>query len=266
MKAHASDELVRKTQVLSPSGKRALGGLLAFIERSNFEETIAGKNTIPLSGGIYVISNDAVKLFFSAEKSEKQEDYLLLLDVVEVRPTATSGPFYSSRDPRTNSSINPRFNSSINPKFNSSINPKFNSSINPKFNSSINPKFNSSINPKFNSSINPKFNSSINPKFNSSINPKFNSSINPKFNRAYGGPFVYDLELNQIGFLVRSGSSINLVFDPNGSLDSYTVEAGKAGQQNVFDSSGEWIGFWIRANDDIFLRFSVDGDWLGIVV
>jgi hypothetical protein len=197
--------------------------------------------------------------------NDQNGEYALLLDFTLRRKTPSVSLTPTYRNPRTNSAYNPNFNSAINPTFNSAINPTFNSAINPTFNSSINPTFNSAINPTFNSSINPTFNSAINPTFNSSINPNLNSTINPRLNSAYSGPFIYSLQLQQEGFMVRANDNVELIFNPNNQFMAICI---KANQEVfvLFDTKNKWTGFLVTANSEVRLIFDLTNKWTGLVV
>jgi hypothetical protein len=139
------------------------------------------------------------------------------------------------------------------------------SARNPKTNSCFNPNLNSAINPRFNSSINPRFNSAINPRFNSSINPRFNSAINPRFNPAFTGPFVYSLDLEREGFIVRANEQAELIFNDSIEFVGFIVDANDK-VSIVFDIENNWIGYLVTANENIRLRFNEDGEFTGIVI
>jgi hypothetical protein len=265
MRTLVSEVLTAKASVLAAHARSALLNAINWLERQSVASLKSAHlfNVRQLDEGMYVLGKDGVRLFFTTGEDPHGE-YAMLLDLTEDNHRASSSPLFAIKDPKTNSNFNPKYNSSINPKHNSSINPKYNSSINPKYNSSINPKYNSSINPKYNSSINPKYNSSINPKYNSSINPKYNSSINPKYNRAYGGPFVYDLDLNRMGYVVRASDSIELVFGLDSEFTGFAVVA-NSDVSAVFSPEGEWTGYWVTAKDTR-LRYSLEGVWLGQIV
>jgi hypothetical protein len=268
MKILVSPEFNTKVSALDANGIKGISNFISIVESLEANELLSSSalKIIALEGGIYYSELPSGRVFFTLGK-DGEEDYLLLMDVTSIRSSANSrgNGFFAPNNPRTNSSLNPKYNSSINPKFNSSINPRFNSSINPKFNSSINPKFNSSINPKFNSSINMRFNTSINPRFNSSINPKMNSSLNPKLNRSYGGPYLYDLDLNQTAFLVKANSSVDLVFSPELDLQRFLVFANEK-VKIEFDTDSSWVGYYVEANEKVWLRYSSESDWIGLLV
>jgi hypothetical protein len=66
--------------------------------------------------------------------------------------------------------------------------------------------------------------SSRDPRFNQTINPRFNQTINPKFNSSYAGPYLYDLDLQQLGYVVSAPSNIlNLRFDAAGEWTGIMV-------------------------------------------
>ena len=112
---------------------------------------------------------------------------------------------------------------------------------------------------------NPKTNSTLNPRFNTSINPGFNTSINPRFNPAYGGPFLYSLDLQQEGFLVRANEQVSIIFDMDSEFTGFTVHH-DSGIILTFDTNNEWIGYMVPSGQDPLLRFNQSGDWIGILV
>jgi hypothetical protein len=197
--------------------------------------------------------------------NDQHGEYALLLDFTIRRrtPSVNIAPTY--RNPSMNSAINPTINTAINPTFNTAINPIFNTAINPTFNTAINPIFNTVINPIFNTTINPIFNTAINPIFNAAINPTLNSMINPRLNSAYSGPFIYSLEFQQEGFMIRANDSVELIFDLNNQFVATCIRANQV-VFVLFDTNNKWIGFLVTANSEVRLRFDLANKWTGLVV
>ena len=268
MKVLVSPEFNIKLAALPPDEIRILSMFITEAEKANKSDfLLLHRHGLSLLGNdIYNAKIGSGRLYFTIGKDE-QGDYLLLLDIASIQstPTVQTNNFFTPNNPKTNSSLNPKLNSSINPKLNSLINPKLNSLINPKLNSLINPKLNSLINPKLNSLINPKLNSLINPKLNSSINPKLNTSLNPRFNRSYGGPYLYDLNLNQEAYIVKANDRVDLIFSSNAELRSILVSARK----NVkveFDQNNNFVGYFVRANEQVWLKYSISNEWQGLLI
>lgn len=267
MKVLVSPDFNTKVSSLDSEVIRKLSKLISSAEKSSKDDFVLSNSHIIslLDGEIYNARIDSSRVYFTLGEDDRG-DYLLLLDIAALKstPSSSGNGFFTTNNPKTNSSLNPKLNSSINPRLNSSINPRLNSSINPSLNSSINPKLNSSINPRLNSSINPRLNSSINPRLNSSINPRLNSSLNPKLNRSYGGPYLYDINLNQEAYIVRA-SGIELLFDFNGEFIRFLVPA-KDNVQIEFDKDNEWVGFYVKANEKVWLRYSSNNEWVGLLI
>lgn len=258
------------TSKLSSMDAEDLSDLLSFtalIEKSTREQLLEERalKVKLLGDDVYLANLGDVQVYFSIG-GDGDGEYLLLLDFTAHRTKPRGGgSYFAAKDPRTNSSLNPRLNSSINPRLNSSLNPRLNSSINPRLNSSLNPRLNSSINPKFNSGINLRFNSSINPRFNTSLNPRFNSSLNPRLNQSFGGPFLYDLNLNQTGYLVRANGTVDLIFSLSLELVGTLVRVTDKIRAE-FDSDQNWTGYVVKANSEVDLRYTEQGEWIGLIV
>lgn len=204
-------------------------------------------------------------IVFSIGKDEAGGSYVLIADLVDLNRTEqTDEGVYGAKNPKVDRRYNPKVNSRINPRVNSQLNPKVNSRLNPRVNSTINPRVNSVLNPRVNSSINYRVNSTINPRVNASLNPRVNSTINPKVNRVYGGPFVYDVDLNRQGHIVRVGEKISLAFDGNNSL--WRIAVSRDGGFSVFNQENQYVEHWVADQQGGYLRFNTDNDWLGIVV
>ena len=264
MRILITPEFKQKVTSLSPKASAALAVTLKYFEKLSKEQIINEKSVLRLPNDIYIVRAQDARIYFFFS-SDVQGEFVMLLDLTEAQWEPVAKKFFAAKDPRLNSALNPKFNSAINPRFNSTINPRFNSTINPKINSMINPKFNSMINPKFNSTINPKFNSMINPRFNSTINPRYNSLINPRLNSTFGGPFVYSLELNQEGYLVRVNDQISLIFNMVGEFVGHIVSH-DSGVSMLFNTDNNWIGYLVPTGQDPLLKFDVENNWVGIVV
>lgn len=261
MRYAAAKEFTAKLPALAArSGVREhVQKLIARIEDSHKGDLLSvNRELSALSAGIYVLRSGPVRLFFSIGKDD-QGDYALLLDIAMVADQPNR--VISAKDPRTNHSLNPKFNHSFNPLYNHSVNPMYNHSINPNYNHSINPNYNHSINPRFNTSLNPRYNTSLNPRFNASLNPRFNRTLNPRFNPAYDGPFIFDLEGEMLGYLVRANDRVQLKFTLDGEFQGVAVETSKASTVNLFTEDGSWSGYLVSAGSDRLLGFSPGGDW-----
>ncbi|WP_156480530.1 hypothetical protein [Aquipseudomonas alcaligenes] len=268
MKVLASPDFNAKVPALNTETISSLSAFISSAEQYEKNDFIL-KNVNSMSlldGDIYSAKINSSRLYFTIGADE-QGDYLLLLDIaaLQTAPSVKSSAFFTTNNPKTNSSLNPKLNSAINPKLNSAINPKLNSAINPKLNSAINPKLNSAINPKLNSAINPKLNSAINPKLNSAINPKLNSSLNPRLNRSYGGPYLYDANLNQEAYSVRANNKIEILFNSGGDFYGFLVSANDR-VKIEFDTGNTWTGYYVKANEKVWLRYSLNNEWLGLLV
>jgi hypothetical protein len=144
----------------------------------------------------------------------------------------------SSRNPRVASSINPFVASSLNPRIASSLNPCIASSKNPFVASSLNPRVASSINPRVTSSLNYRVASSINPSVSSSLNPRVASSINPNISSNIPGLYVFNLDLDPVGFTVTASDRVTLLFTPASDFTGILVAA-REDFWNEFDLSNE---------------------------
>jgi hypothetical protein len=243
---------------------KPLSTLLRFVEKSSKEDLLASGKLSLLTNDVYVLRGDETKVFLSFG-DDPQGDHLLLLDLSQENTFPLSGHALSPyNNPRVNSALNPRVNSALNPRVNSALNPRVNSAINPRVNSALNPRVNSALNPRVNSAINYRVNSQINPRVNAAVNPRINASLNPRINRSYSGPFIYDLDLNAEGFLVRTGDT-TLLFANDLSFAGIGVRNSARGY-TLFDTSNDWVGFLVDAGDDRYLRFDIENQWTGLVV
>lgn len=267
MRYLVSPEFTAKAAALASGDINRVVRFLKLIEASDRQELIDSEEAeITLLGeSVYLAKLGSTRLYLTFAQDNDGE-YLLILDATaESQDRGGTGALFALKDPKTNSALNPSLNTSINPRFNTALNPKFNTSINPRFNTALNPKFNTSINPRFNTSINPRFNTTLNPRFNSSLNPRFNTAINPRMNRAFGGPYLYSIKLDQMGYLVRANDLVDLLFDPQGNHIGQLVRVNSQ-LQAQFDEKGVWSGYMVRANDDVALHFTTAGDWSGLLI
>jgi len=268
MKVLASPDFNAKIPALNTDTISSLAQFISIAEQSDKNELITKDSNLIsiLEDDIYSAKIDSSRLYFTIGTDE-QGDYLLLLDVAVLNavPHVKNSSFFTPSNPKTNGTFNPNMNSAINPKRNSALNPKMNSALNPKMNSAINPRLNSSLNPKLNSAINPKLNSAINPKLNSAINPKLNSSLNPRLNRSYGGPYLYNMSLDQEAYLVKANNKIEILFDSKGDFSGFLVSANDR-VKIEFNKENTWTGYYIKANEKVWLRYSIDNEWQGLLV
>ncbi|WP_156035601.1 hypothetical protein [Caulobacter sp. UNC358MFTsu5.1] len=266
MKYVPTPNFAGKAASASAASLDAIKRFVAFISSASPDDLNESNNISNLSAeDICVWKSLDAWIVFSLGLDEAGDEYALLADLIDLnrssQPVASN---YAAKDPRVNSNYNPRANSRINPRVNSSLNPRVNSRINPRVNSSLNPRVNSAINPRVNSAINYRVNSAINPRLNSSINPRVNSSINPRVNRSFGGPFVYDSDINRLGYVLRVNDKITLAFDEQNSLWRIAVHRGDG--FSVFNDANEYVEHWVSDGQGGLLRFSVDNDWIGLIV
>ena len=96
------------------------------------------------------------------------------------------------------------------------------------------------------------------------MNPRINSTLNPRINSSYGGPFTYDLDLRQTSIIVRASDNVLLRFSSN--LDFEGICAlDQSGGYAVFDLQNDWIEHWVDDGQGGFVRFALDGEWIGFV-
>ena len=268
MRYFVTKEFNEKIAALNAEQLAELSLLLKRIESSDKDSLLSktSSNVQSLSKDIYVMKVKNSRMFFSVGEDNEGE-YILLLDYSFISASyGRPDQAFAAKNPRTNMSLNPRSNMSINPRSNMSINPRSNMSINPRSNMSINPRSNMSINPRSNMSINYRSNMSINPRSNMSLNPRSNMSINPRSNVSFGGPFLYSLDLEQKGFLVRANEKVTLLFDMSSEFIGVAVRH-DSGIVLLFDTDNNWTGFLVpTSQEELFLHFDTDNNWLGLVV
>jgi len=80
-----------------------------------------------------------------------------------------------------------------------------------------------------------------------------------------GGPFFYNHDLQQEGYLVRANEQVSIVFSLKGEFIGFTVTH-VSGIRLVFDSNNEWNGYLVPSGQEPLLRYTVNGEWIGIVV
>jgi len=252
-----SPEFSRKLAALGPVDIRSVSAFLQSIDTYSKTELLEGtRGTVsPLGEGVYVARVGKARVYLTFG-NDADGEYALLLDVTTEQARSASPDFFASKNPKTNAALNPRMNPEINPRTNANLNPRLNANINPRFNANINPRFNASINPRFNASINPRF--------NASLNPAFNSSINPRTNWAFGGPYLYNSNLQQEAYLVRANEDTELMFDLGGNHVGELVRVDDDVRVQ-FNADNEWQGYVVRANNDVSLRYNMDGEWIGII-
>jgi hypothetical protein len=68
------------------------------------------------------------------------------------------------------------------------------------------------------------------------------------------------------GFVVRANDDVSLTFDLSGNYIGFIASAKNEKNENVFDTTGDWLEFLIRVDSDVRLRFDLDGDWIGVMV
>ncbi len=268
MRFLVTPEFNEKISPLSADGLASISSIVNFITSTDKDSLSQGISSIevrPLSDEIIIIKHMAYRVYASFGTDEEGE-YLLLMDVsLEASQPSSQRGFFATKDPRRNMSFDPNRNMSIDPRRNMSIDPRSNMSIDPNRNMSIDPRRNMSIDPRRNMSIDPNRNMSIDPRRNMSIDPNRNMSIDPRRNRYYGGPYIYNLRLEQTGFLVHANENISLIFDTSAQFTSYIV-ATSNNNLNIFDLSGAWVGFLVSTDNDVLLHFDTTGQWLGIIV
>lgn len=122
-------------------------------------------------------------------------------------------------------------------------------------------------NPRLNSAIDPRRNMTIDPRRNMTIDPNRNMTIDPRRNKFYGGPYLYNLKLEQEGFIVRANDQVSLIFDGSARFKRFIVFCTNGTDNgNVFDFSGHWKEFVVPAQNGVHLRFDTTGQWVGIIV
>lgn len=269
MRYFVTKEFNEKIKALNEEQLTELSILLKSVESSDKGKLLSkmSYNIHSLPNDIYVMRAKNSRMYFSFGEDDDGE-YMLLLDFSALSTSySKSSQVFATKNPRTNMSLNPRSNMSINPRSNMSLNPRSNMSINPRSNMSINPRSNMSINPRSNMSINYRSNMSINPRSNMSLNPRSNMSINPRSNVSFGGPFIYSLDLEQKGFLVRANKKVTLLFDMSSEFIGVGVRHQHTGIILLFDTDNNWTGFLVPTKQEgLYLHFDTDNNWQGQVV
>lgn len=268
MRVLAAPAFTTKVQSLPATERSAISQFLAHLEAISKESLLAGGGRAVVTAtaaDVYVAPAGRNRIFMSFGR-DTTGDYAVLLDVFPYHaPLATSADGPSLRNPRTNGRLNPTINGAINPFVNGTLNPLVNGSLNPFVNGRINPSINGSINPLINGVVNPAINGRINPTINGSLNPQINPTVNPRINHSYKGPYLYDLALTNVGFVVEANPSIILLFDANLAWVGHGVRNSVDGYA-LFDRNSSWIGHLVPDRQGGFLRFDTNNQWIGLAV
>jgi len=251
MKYVVTPEFATKAAQLDTTERAALSRTLALLEGASSEELLSSQNPAALKAldeGVYATSSGPLRVFvtFSAEEGEPR---LILLDLAQLHRS----------DARSRLSLNPI----VDPNRNPTINPNRNPTINPNRNPTINPNRNPTINPNRNPMINPNRNPMINPNRNPMINPNRNPTINPARNPSYSGPFIFDLSLDRVGFMVRANDDVVLTFDDASRWTGFCVKLTTGGYAQ-FKTTNEWVGHLVSAEKGM-VQFDLGGNWIGFV-
>jgi hypothetical protein len=83
--------------------------------------------------------------------------------------------------------------------------------------------------------------SSINPVGRSSINPRVTSSINPSVTSNIAGLFIFDLQLNPVGFTVTANDRVSVLYSPSNDFSGVLVFV-RQDFRVEFDLSNNWVG------------------------
>lgn len=149
--------------------------------------------------------------------------------------------------------------SSRNPAITVSVSPLIKS---PFVGSHPNPLIMSKINPKVTSSLNYKINSLINPMQNARLNPKINTEINPTANANIKGLYVFDLQRKPTGFTAKANEQVDLLFSRHceflGTLIGAHIDV-----RNEFDLANAWVGYWVHARGNMWLRLDLSNHRIG---
>jgi hypothetical protein len=268
MKFLVTPEFSEKLTSLGVDGLFPISAIVNYIKETDRDSLSGGAPGIevrPLGNDILTIKRGTYRVYVSFA-SDADGEYLLLLDFALEAPQATArSGFFATKDPRKNPSIDPNRNMTIDPRRNMTIDPNRNMTIDPNRNTTIDPRRNMTIDPNRNMTIDPNRNMTIDPRRNMTIDPNRNMTIDPRRNRYYGGPYIYNVGLEQEGFVIRANEKVSLIFDTSARFTSFIVSTGSE-VANVFDLSGRWIGFLVQAQNDVLLRFDTTGQWLGIIV
>jgi hypothetical protein len=268
MKFLVTPTFTEKLSSLTSDGLPAISAIVDFIKAVDKSALVKGRADVHvriLDGSILTLKHGDYRIYASIAGDEN-EDCLLLLDIgLEQTQPVAKADFFATRDPRKNPSLDPNRNMMIDPRRNMMIDPNRNMMIDPHRNMMIDPNRNMMIDPHRNMMIDPNRNMMIDPRRNMMIDPNRNMMIDPRRNRYYGGPYLYDTQLNQNGFVVRANEKVSLMFDPSSRFTGFVVET-DSGNENVFDLCGSWVGFLVPTQSDVRLRFGTNREWVGIVV
>jgi hypothetical protein len=221
-----------------PSDQRhVISTIITFIQSAQKETIISGASEVEvrvLNDGFFVIKAKNYRVYASIGSDERGE-YLLLLDISSEQPEIINpSMFIATKDPTRNHALDPRRNTMIDPRRNMMIDPRRNMMIDPRR--------------------------------NMMIDPRRNMMIDPRRNQFYGGPYIYNADMEKEGFVVRANDDVSLTFDLSGNYIGFIASAKNEKNENVFDTTGDWLEFLIRVDSDVRLRFDLDGDWIGVMV
>jgi hypothetical protein len=268
MKFLVTPTFTEKLSSLASDGLPAIAAIVDFVKNTDKTALARGRSDVQvrmLDGSILTLKHGHYRIYASIGGDENEE-YLLLLDVgVEQMQPMSKAAFFATKDPRKDSSLNPNINMTIDPRRNMMIDPNRNTLIDPRRNMMIDPNRNMMIDPRRNMMIDPNRNMMIDPRRNMMIDPNRNMMIDPRRNRYYGGPYLYDIHLNQEGFVVRANEKVSLLFDQSARFSGFVVGTDRE-NENIFDIHGSWIGFLVPTQSDVRLRFGTNGEWIGIIV
>lgn len=268
MRFLVSPEFTQKMASIDENGISAISKIINYIKENEKAVLITDNKHFqprPLSNDIFLFDAGDHKIYVSFGQ-DPEGDYVILLDLAaESNKPIQNKDFFTTKNPKTNSSINPLKNSAIDPRRNMMIDPRRNMMVDPRRNMMIDPRRNMMIDPRRNMMIDPRRNMMIDPRRNMMIDPRRNMMIDPRRNSSYGGPFLYDTNLNQVGFIVRADDKVHLIFNKDSTFEGIAVSTDQ-GNKNIFNKNNEYIGFWVPANKDIYNRFDLNGSWLGIAI
>ena len=268
MKFLVTPSFTEKLSALAQEGLPAISEIVSFIKAVDKNALAGGKPGLQvrmLDSNMLTLKYGNCRIYASIASDESGE-YLLLLDVgIEQAQPAPKADFFATKDPRKNPSFDPNRNMTIDPRRNMMIDPRRNMMIDPNRNMMIDPRRNMMIDPRRNMMIDPNRNMMIDPRRNMMIDPNRNMMIDPRRNRYYGGPYIYDTQLNQVGFVVRANEKVSLLFDPSARFTSFVVRTDSA-NENIFDIRGGWIEFIVPTPSNVRLRFDTNGGWLGMII
>ena len=268
MRFLVAPEFTNKLASLTKEEIHGISKIVNHIKESEKTQIITKNNHFnprQLTNEIFIFDANEYKIYASFG-SDNEGEYVLLLDIAaENNKQVPNKDFFSTNDPRTNPNINPDRNPNIDPRRNMMIDPHRNMMIDPQRNMMIDPRRNMMIDPNRNMMIDPRRNMMIDPRRNMMIDPNRNTLIDPRRNRSYGGPFLYDTKLNQIGFLVRANEQVSLIFNKESIFEGISVSTPQ-GNRNTFNQHNIYTEFWAPTSTDLLNRFDLNGNWIGVVI